>query len=94
MRAGFLGPAGTFSEEALLATAPPDTEPVPFATVDAVVRAVAGGEVARGLVPIESATEGSVDAVHESGTLVCVGVPATSPATFGGRTGAGPAAGT
>ncbi|HEV3001139.1 MAG TPA: prephenate dehydratase [Solirubrobacteraceae bacterium] len=66
MRAGFLGPAGTFSEEALLATAPPDTEPVPFATVDAVVRAVAGGEVARGLVPIESATEGSVDATLDA----------------------------
>ena len=66
MRAGFLGPAGTFSEEALVATAPPDAEAVPFATVDAVVRAVAAGEVERGLVPIESATEGSVDATLDA----------------------------
>jgi prephenate dehydratase len=66
VRAGFLGPAGTFSEEALVATAPPGAEPVPFATVDAVVRAVAAGEVERGLVPIESATEGSVDATLDA----------------------------
>ncbi len=66
MRAGFLGPAGTFSEEALLATAPPGTEAVPFATVDAVVRAVEEGAVARGVVPIESATEGSVDATLDA----------------------------
>lgn len=66
MRAGFLGPSGTFSEDALLATAPADAEPVPFATVDAVVRAVEEGAVDRGVVPIESATEGSVDATLDA----------------------------
>ncbi|HEX8123521.1 MAG TPA: prephenate dehydratase [Solirubrobacteraceae bacterium] len=66
MRAGFLGPAGTFSEDALLATAPPGVEAVPFPTVDAVVRAVEDGEVERGVVPIESATEGSVDATLDA----------------------------
>ena len=66
MRAGYLGPQGTFSEDALLATAPAGTEPVPFATVDAVVRAVEEGAVERGVVPIESATEGSVDATLDA----------------------------
>ena len=66
MRAGYLGPQGTFSEEALLATAPDGAEPVPFATVDAVVRAVEEGAVERGVVPIESATEGSVDATLDA----------------------------
>ena len=66
MKAAYLGPQGTFSEEALLATAPPGTEPVPLATVDAVVRAVGEGTVERGVVPIESATEGSVDATLDA----------------------------
>ena len=66
MRAAYLGPQGTFSEEALLATAPPEAEPVPLPTVDAVVRAVEEGKVARGVVPIESATEGSVDATLDA----------------------------
>jgi prephenate dehydratase len=74
MRAAYLGPQGTFSEEALLATAPPDVEAVPMPTVDAVVRAVGDGEVDRGVVPIESAAEGSVDATLDA--------LATSPVTI------------
>ena len=66
MRAAYLGPPGTFSEEALLATAPPDVEAVPLPTVDAVVRAVEEGSADRGLVPIESAAEGSVDATLDA----------------------------
>ena len=66
MRAGYLGPQGTFSEEALLATAPAGSEAVPFPTVDAVVRAVEDGTVERGVVPIESAAEGSVDATLDA----------------------------
>ena len=66
MRAAYLGPQGTFSEEALLATAPPDTEAVPLPTVDAVVRAVEEGDVDSGVVPIESAAEGSVDATLDA----------------------------
>jgi prephenate dehydratase len=77
VRAGFLGPAGTFSEDALLATAPAGTEAVPFVTVDAVVRAVEEGAVDRGVVPIESAAEGSVDATLDA--------LAASPATIVGE---------
>jgi prephenate dehydratase len=66
MRVAYLGPRGTFSEEALLATAPEDAEAVPLATVDAVVRAVEEGSVERGIVPIESAAEGSVDATLDA----------------------------
>ena len=66
MRAAYLGPQGTFSEEALLASAPDGTEAVPLPTVDAVVRAVREGEVEVGVVPIESATEGSVDATLDA----------------------------
>ena len=66
MKAAYLGPQGTFSEEALLATAPEGTEAVPVPTVDAVVRAVAEGAVDRGVVPIESAAEGSVDATLDA----------------------------
>ena len=66
MKAAYLGPQGTFSEEALLATAPPGAEPLPLATVDAVVRAVAEGTADRGIVPIESAAEGSVDATLDA----------------------------
>ena len=66
MRAAYLGPQGTFSEEALLATAPPGAEPLPLATVDAVVHAVEDGTAERGIVPIESAAEGSVDATLDA----------------------------
>lgn len=57
MRAGYLGPPGTFSHEALGDGA----EGVPFATLYDVVMAVQEGTVERALVPIENALEGSVD---------------------------------
>jgi prephenate dehydratase len=66
VRAAYLGPPGTFSEEALLASAPGDVEPVPLATVPDVVLAVQAGDAERGLVPIESASEGSVDATLDA----------------------------
>lgn len=62
MRIGFLGPAGTFSHQALLqAELPPDCEPVPLATIYDTVTAVQEGTVERALVPIENSLEGSVD---------------------------------
>jgi len=63
MRIGFLGPAGTFSEQALLSepSVPPDAELVPLATVHQVVVAVASGDVDRALAPIENSLEGSVN---------------------------------
>ena len=67
MRTAYLGPPGTFSEEALLSSAGGDgIEPAPLATVHDVVLAVQSGRADRGLVPIESASEGSVDATLDA----------------------------
>ena len=58
-RIGFLGPAGTFSEEAALRYDPQgDLEPYP--TIHAVAKAVASGLSDEGVVPIENSLEGSV----------------------------------
>jgi len=57
----FLGPAGTFSEDALRAAAGRDSiEARPAPTVYDAIRAVAEGEVDRALVPFENSIEGSV----------------------------------
>jgi prephenate dehydratase len=69
VRAAFLGPAGTFSEEALLAStslAGGEVEAVPVATVWDVVMAVQEGSAERGVVPIENSIEGSVDATLDA----------------------------
>jgi len=58
----FLGPAGTHSEEALLALDVPDIEPVPCVSIDEVFAAVASGTVEYGFAPIENSVEGSVNA--------------------------------
>jgi len=60
-RVGYLGPEGTFSEEALLASAASGAvEPVPLATIyDAVVR-LRQGELEWAIVPIENSLDGSV----------------------------------
>jgi prephenate dehydratase len=60
MRVGYLGPAGTWSEEALRASAPRGTEEIPFPTIYDAVMAAQDGAVDRALVPIENALEGSV----------------------------------
>jgi prephenate dehydratase len=60
-RVGYLGPRGTFAEEALLTQ--PDLaagEPVPLRTVPSVITAVAQGDVDLGLVPLENSIEGTV----------------------------------
>jgi prephenate dehydratase len=61
-RAGFLGPAGTFSEEALLSSAAPDAvEPVPLASIYEAVIALREGRVELSIVPIENSLEGSIN---------------------------------
>jgi prephenate dehydratase len=60
MRVGYLGPAGTHSDEALRASAPPSTAAVPYPTIYDAVMAVQEGAVERAIVPIENALEGSV----------------------------------
>jgi prephenate dehydratase len=60
VRVGFLGPSGTYAEEALRASAPGPVDEVPFATVYETVMAVQAGSVDRAVVPIENSLEGSV----------------------------------
>ena len=61
MKVAYLGPAGTFSEEALrLAAAGVAFEPLPVATIHAAVEAVEGGDAERALVPFENSIEGTV----------------------------------
>jgi prephenate dehydratase len=59
VRIGFLGPAGTYTEEAAMA-AVADADYLPYASIEAVFEAVARQEVDRGLVPIENVIQGPV----------------------------------
>lgn len=56
----FLGPAGTHSEEALLANVAGDVEPRPVATIRGAIMAVQDGSADEAFVPIENALEGGV----------------------------------
>jgi prephenate dehydratase len=61
-RVGYLGPAGTFSEEALLADAVADAvEPVALASIYDTVIALREGRVDWAIVPIENSLEGSIN---------------------------------
>jgi prephenate dehydratase len=60
VRVGFLGPSGTFAEEALRSSAPDGVEEVPYATVWDTVMAVQERAVDQAVVPIENSLEGSV----------------------------------
>jgi prephenate dehydratase len=67
MRAGYLGPEGTFTHEALIGIAAgADLELVPLPTIYDTVMAVHSGLVERGLVPIENSLEGSVNATLDA----------------------------
>jgi prephenate dehydratase len=60
-RVGFLGPAGTFTEEALLASAAGDAiEPIAQASIFETVAALRRGDVRWAIVPIENSLDGSV----------------------------------
>jgi prephenate dehydratase len=60
-KVGYLGPEGTFSEEALLSSAAPDSiQPVPRATIYDTIMALRDGEVAWSIVPIENSLDGSI----------------------------------
>jgi len=60
MRVGYLGPAGTYSEEALRASSPAGVEEVPYPTIYDTVMAVHERDVDRAVVPIENSLEGAV----------------------------------
>ena len=66
MRIAFLGPAGTYSEDALLSLQIPDVEPVACLSIEEVFAAVESGEADRGIVPIENSVEGSVNATLDA----------------------------
>jgi prephenate dehydratase len=59
-RVAFLGPAGTFTEEALRASAPGPVEEVPYPSIYETVMAVHDGETEMAVVPIENSLEGTV----------------------------------
>ena len=70
MRLAYLGPEGTYSEQAAIDYAA-DSERVPYSGIPAVVRAAELGEVEEAIVPIENSLEGVVTytvdlLIHES----------------------------
>lgn len=61
MKIAYLGPAGTFTEDALGEAIPEgDYEPLRTATIHDAILAVERGEAGRALVPIENSVEGSI----------------------------------
>lgn len=61
LRVAFLGPTGSFSEQAALAHFGHFVEPVPSQSFDEVFRLVEVGEADVGMVPVENSTEGAVN---------------------------------
>ena len=59
-RVAYLGPAGTFSEQAALGFFGASLAAVPCASIDEVFRATAAGAADFGVVPVENSTEGVV----------------------------------
>jgi len=66
VRYAYLGPAGTFSEEALLSLDLDGLEAVPCSSIAEVFEAVERGLVEGGVVPIENSIEGSVPATLDA----------------------------
>jgi chorismate mutase / prephenate dehydratase len=59
-RVAFLGPSGTFSEEAAIQFFGSSIEKIPCVSIDEVFRATAAGTAEYGVVPVENSTEGVV----------------------------------
>ena len=59
-RVAFLGPAGTFSEQATFQFFGSSIERVPCSSIDEVFRAAASGSADFGVVPVENSTEGVI----------------------------------
>jgi len=74
----YLGPEGTFTQQALLSWGPSEDAPqVPLGSVDSALEALRSKEVDAAVVPIENSVEGGVsatlDALASGGPLVVVG---------------------
>jgi len=81
----YLGPAGTFTEAALLKIAASDDQLIAYANVTAALDAVRKGEVSKALVPIENSVEGVVARTLDelaSGEPLVVTAETTLPVTF------------
>jgi prephenate dehydratase len=64
---GFLGPPGTFTQEAALQVVDPsNVELIYYPSVDEVILAVNNGDVQQGMVPIENSVEGTVNATVDA----------------------------
>jgi chorismate mutase/prephenate dehydratase len=61
LRIAYLGPAGTFSEQAVHAQFGHEVDAVPCPSFDEVFRATEAGSVDFGVVPVENSTEGAVN---------------------------------
>jgi prephenate dehydratase len=78
-RVGYLGPPGTFTEEALLVSAVEDAiEPVALASIYDTVMALRAGEVSWAIVPLENSLDGSISVTldllaSEAGDVEIVG---------------------
>ncbi|MGB5952803.1 MAG: prephenate dehydratase [Ornithinimicrobium sp.] len=76
-RVAFLGPSGTFTEQAVLALAAPDADTRAVSTVQQALDAVAQRQVDVAIVPFENSVEGSVsvtlDALIRGAPLVITG---------------------
>lgn len=75
LRVGFLGPFGTFTEQAAWTIVPSDSELVPLVSAEECLAAVLSGEVDRGVIPIENSIEGGVNATidalsHDEGQVI------------------------
>ncbi len=61
LKIAFLGPAGTFTQEAALKHFGHSVDTVPLAAIDEVFRAVESGNLNFGVVPVENSTEGVIN---------------------------------
>ena len=70
MKVGYLGPQGTFSEEAILSLKSfKEEELIPLATEQDVLRETDKGRVSKGIVPIENSIEGTVNVTLDTLTF-------------------------
>lgn len=81
----YLGPAGTFTQEALEKLAAPDDQLIAYANVTAALNAVRQGQCLKALVPIENSVEGVVARTLDElamGEELVITAETTLPVTF------------